>query len=42
MHAELGKKKKKKTNHEFKDSIWLTDDQRVDRNEKWFNIMIKQ
>ena len=33
---------KQKTNQEFKDEIWLTNDQRVDRDEKWFNIMIKR
>ncbi len=33
---------KQKTNHEFKDEIWLTNDQRADRDEKWFNIMIKR
>ncbi|WP_201629002.1 class I SAM-dependent methyltransferase [Psychrobacter maritimus] len=33
---------KQKTNHEFKDKIWLTNDQRADRDEKWFNIMIKR
>ena len=33
---------KQKTNHEFKDEIWLTNDQRIDRDEKWFNIMIKR
>ena len=42
MNEERWEAIKQKTNHEFKDSIWLTDDQRVDRNEKWFNIMIKQ
>lgn len=33
---------KQKINHEFKDEIWLTNDQRADRDEKWFNIMIKR
>ena len=42
MNEERWEAIKQKTNHEFKDKIWLTDDQRVDRNEKWFNIMIKQ
>jgi len=32
----------KKIIHEFKEETWLTIDQRADRNEAWFNIMIKR
>lgn len=42
MNEERWEAIKQKTSHEFKDKTWLTTDQRVDRNEKWFNIMIKR
>lgn len=42
MNEERWEAIKQKTNHEFKDEIWLTNDQRADRDEKWFNIMIKR
>ena len=32
---------KQKITYEFKEETWLTIDQRADRNEAWFNIMIK-
>lgn len=31
-----------KLNHDFSDTIWLTEDQRVDKDEMWFNILIKR
>ena len=33
---------KQKITYEFKEETWLTIDQRADRNEAWFNIMIKR
>ncbi|WP_299184962.1 class I SAM-dependent methyltransferase [uncultured Psychrobacter sp.] len=32
---------KQKITSEFKDQTWLTTDQRADRNEQWFNIIIE-
>lgn len=32
---------KQKLNYSFNDKIWLTEDQRVDRHENWFNTLIK-
>lgn len=33
---------KQKLNHDFSDTVWLTEDQRVDKDEMWFNILIKR
>ena len=33
---------KQKLNHDVNHVIWLTKDQRIDKNEKWFNILIKR
>lgn len=33
---------KQSLNHNFNDEIWLTEDQRINRDERWFNIIIKR
>ena len=42
MNEERWETLKQKITHGFKEETWLTIDQRADRNEKWFNIMIKR
>lgn len=32
---------KQKLNYSFNDNIWLTEDQRVDKEETWFNVLIR-
>lgn len=41
MNEARWKTLKQKLNCNFNDEFWLTEDQRIDRNEKWFNIMIQ-
>ncbi|MES1964933.1 class I SAM-dependent methyltransferase [Psychrobacter sp. AH5] len=33
---------KQKLNYNFSDTIWLTEDQRIDKTKTWFNILIKR
>ena len=42
MNEERWQATKEKLNYSFKDTIWLTEDQRVDKDEMWFNILIKR
>ena len=42
MNEEHWEALKQKITAEFKDKTWLTTDRRADRNEEWFNIMIKR
>lgn len=42
MNEERWQAIKQKLNHDFRDTIWLSEDQRVDKNEIWFNILLKQ
>ena len=41
IYEELWQAIKQKLDRDFIDTIWLTEDQRVDRNESWFNIILK-
>lgn len=42
MNEERWQAIKQKLNHDVNHVIWLTEDQRIDKNEKWFNILIKR
>ena len=42
MNEERWESLKQKITYEFKDKTWLTADQRADRNEEWYNIIIKK
>ena len=42
MNEERWETLKQKINHKFKEETWLTIDQRANRDEAWFNIMIKK
>lgn len=42
MNEERWHAIKQKLNHDFSDTIWLTEDQRVDKDEIWFNILLKR
>ena len=42
MNEERWQATKEKLNYSFNDTIWLTEDQRVDKDEMWFNILIKR
>jgi len=42
MNEDRWESLKQKLNHDFNDEIWLTEDQRTDRNGRWFNILIKR
>ncbi len=41
MNEERWQTITQKVSHKFKSETWLTRDQRANRSEKWFNIMIK-
>ncbi|MBO1531595.1 hypothetical protein J3492_10290 [Psychrobacter sp. F1192] len=41
MNAERWKALKQKVNYQFKGKTWLTTDQRADRNEEWYNVMLE-
>jgi len=42
MNEKRWKSIKLKSNHTINDTIWLTSDQREDRNHQWFNVLIKR
>lgn len=42
MNEERWQATKEKLNYSFNDTIWLTEDQGVDKDEMWFNILIKR
>ncbi len=42
MNEERWEALKQKFTYEFKDKTWLTTDQRADKNEEWYNIIIKK
>lgn len=42
MNEERWQAIKQKSHHDFSDTVWLTEDQRVDKDEMWFNILIKR
>lgn len=41
MNAERWEALKQKVSYQFKDKTWLTTDQRADRNEEWYNVMLE-
>lgn len=42
MNEERWQAIKRKLNHTFDDTFWLTEDQKGDKDEMWFNILIKR
>lgn len=41
MNEERWQAIKQKLNYDFSETIWLTEDQRVGKNEMWFNVLIR-